>query len=108
MFGIGFSEIVIIFLAIVVLVKPEDLPSFIRKVAKIIFAAKKLYREALYAKDQFIREIETVADLAADEAPEARRNASPEPAGDAAEPKPEPPSGDPYGMDRAAPEKKNR
>jgi Sec-independent protein translocase protein TatA len=34
MFGIGFSELVVILLAIIVFVNPKDLPAFVRKVGR--------------------------------------------------------------------------
>lgn len=76
MFGIGASELIIIGLAVVVFVKPEDLPGFFRKVAKIVAQAKKIYNEALSVKDQFIKEIENAASL--EEAPRPQSRSAPE------------------------------
>lgn len=57
MFGIGFSEIILIFLVIVVFIRPNDLPKFLRTAGKFYGKAKKLYKEIIDAKDKVIKEI---------------------------------------------------
>ncbi|MBL6784695.1 MAG: twin-arginine translocase TatA/TatE family subunit [Rickettsiales bacterium] len=46
MFGLSISEIIVIFLTIVVFVGPNQLPSFIRDVKKLINYFKGLFNEA--------------------------------------------------------------
>jgi Sec-independent protein translocase protein TatA len=58
MFGIGFSEIVIVFLALIVLVRPDDLPKFLRTAGRLYGRAKKAYNELIAVKDRIIREID--------------------------------------------------
>ena len=43
MFGIGFWESIIILIMIIVLVKPEDIPEFIRKVGRVFGKIKRSY-----------------------------------------------------------------
>jgi len=42
MFGFGFSELLIIFLLIIILVKPEELPSLIRQIGKFYGTLKRI------------------------------------------------------------------
>ena len=58
MFGIGFSEIVLIFLVIIIFVRPDDLPSFLRNAGRFYGKAKKLYNEIIQVKDRIIKEID--------------------------------------------------
>lgn len=43
MFGIGFSEIIIILIIVILLVKPDDIPNFIRKIGKIFGQLRRSY-----------------------------------------------------------------
>ena len=43
MFGIGFSEIVIILIIIILFVKPDDIPNFVKKVGKVFGQLKRSY-----------------------------------------------------------------
>ncbi len=43
MFGIGFSEIMVILIVVILLVKPDNIPNFVRKVGKIFGQLKKSY-----------------------------------------------------------------
>jgi Sec-independent protein translocase protein TatA len=61
MFGIGFSEIIIIFLAVVVFVRPGDLPKFLRMAGRLYGKAKKAYNELIAVKDRIIQEIDEAA-----------------------------------------------
>jgi Sec-independent protein translocase protein TatA len=58
MFGIGFSEIVIVFLAVIVFVRPNDLPKFLRMAGRLYGKAKKAYNELAAVKDRIIQEID--------------------------------------------------
>jgi sec-independent protein translocase protein TatB len=69
MFGIGFSEIVIIALVVIVFVRPDDLPAFIRKAGKFYGQAKKTYGEIVSFKDEFMREMDVAAALKESETP---------------------------------------
>jgi Sec-independent protein translocase protein TatA len=62
MFGIGFSEIIILFLVVIVLVRPADLPKFLRAAGRLYGKAKKAYRELITVKDRILREIDEPAD----------------------------------------------
>lgn len=42
MFGFGFSELLIIFLLIIILVKPEELPSLIHQIGKFYGTLKRI------------------------------------------------------------------
>lgn len=61
MFGIGISELLLILLAIIILIRPEDLPKFMRTVGKLYGKVKHYYNEAVGFKDQVIKEIDEAA-----------------------------------------------
>ncbi|HET7838230.1 MAG TPA: hypothetical protein VFL04_00625 [Rectinemataceae bacterium] len=61
MMGIGFSELVVILLVVLVFIRPEDLPAFFRKLGRIYAELKKGYDELTAVKDEFIREVEAAA-----------------------------------------------
>lgn len=63
MFGIGFSEVVLLALVAIVLIKPDDLPAFFRKAGKFYAKVKSAYKEVVAVKDDFIREMEVGAAL---------------------------------------------
>ena len=58
MFGIGFSEVILLALVAIVLIKPDDLPAFFRKAGKFYGKVKAAYKEVVAVKDDFIREME--------------------------------------------------
>jgi Sec-independent protein translocase protein TatA len=62
MFGIGFTELIVIFLAVAVFIRPDDLPAFVRKMAKIYKEAKKAYREVVSVKDEFMKELDKASE----------------------------------------------
>jgi sec-independent protein translocase protein TatB len=64
MMGIGFSELVVIILVVLIFIKPDDLPAFFRKLGKLYVKIKKAYDELTAVKDEFIREIEGAAKVA--------------------------------------------
>lgn len=61
MFGIGFSEIAIIVLLLIIVIKPDDLPAFFRKLGRLYAQAKKAYKEVTDVKDEFLREMDIAA-----------------------------------------------
>ena len=61
--GIGFSEIILIALVIIVFIRPNDLPKFLRTAGKYYGKAKKLYKEITEMKDKLIKEIDEAATL---------------------------------------------
>ena len=63
MFGIGVSEIILIFLVIVILIRPNDLPKFLRSAGRFYGKAKKMYNEIMLTKDKIIKEIDTATTL---------------------------------------------
>jgi Sec-independent protein translocase protein TatA len=62
MFGIGFSEIIVVVLAVIVFVRPNDLPKFLRMAGRLYGKAKKAYNELIVVKDRMIREIDETTD----------------------------------------------
>ena len=58
MFGIGFGEILIVLLIAIIFVRPEDLPKLLRSAGRLYGQLKKLYNEAMQAKDKIIKEID--------------------------------------------------
>jgi sec-independent protein translocase protein TatB len=97
MFGIGFSELVLIGLILIIFIKPEDLPKFFRSAGKLYGRMKKAYDDIVAAKDKILKEIDEAAALE-DKAAENAAPALPEgsvpapPAGQADRPeKNEPP-----------------
>ena len=55
MFGLGFTEIIIILVVILVVVKPEDLPKFFKKIGKFYRELKKTCSDVNKMKDDFIK-----------------------------------------------------
>jgi sec-independent protein translocase protein TatB len=63
MFGIGFSELVLIGLILILFIKPEDLPKFFRSLGKIYGQMKKAYNDVVSVKDKILKEIDEAATL---------------------------------------------
>jgi sec-independent protein translocase protein TatB len=63
MFGIGFSELVLIGLILIIFIKPEDLPKFFRTLGKLYGQMKKAYDDVVSAKDKILKEIDEAATL---------------------------------------------
>ena len=63
MFGIGLSEIILIFLVIIVFIRPDDLPKFLRSAGRFYGKAKKLYNELTQVKDKMLKEIDEATSL---------------------------------------------
>ncbi|MCL2833811.1 MAG: hypothetical protein FWD78_11630 [Treponema sp.] len=75
MFGVGFSEIIVIIIVMMIFIKPDDVPKFIRKAGKMYGKAKKLYNELMMVKDKILKEIDEVATLE-DKTPEQEKSGS--------------------------------
>jgi len=63
MFGIGISEVILIFLVIVVLIRPNDLPKFLRSAGRFYGKARKMYKEIVDVKDEIIKEVDEATSL---------------------------------------------
>ncbi len=48
MFGIGFWETIIIIIVIILMVKPEEIPQFMRTVGRIIGEIRKIYEDFIF------------------------------------------------------------
>ncbi len=59
--GIGFSELIVIALVLIIFIRPDDLPAFFRKLGKLYAELKKAYDELTEVKDAFIKEVESAA-----------------------------------------------
>ena len=58
MFGLGFIEILVIFLAVIVFVNPKDLPAFFRKLGRVYGQIKDLRNKSVGYLQEIEREIE--------------------------------------------------
>lgn len=63
MFGIGWSELAVIFCVAIIFINPKDLPALFRKLGKLYAQVKKAYDEIVATKDQFVKDIEEAAAL---------------------------------------------
>ena len=75
MFGLGFIEILVIFLAVIVFVNPKDLPAFFRKLGRVYEQIKDLRNKSV----EYLQEIEREIEESADEeyaAPEEKKTGS--------------------------------
>ncbi|MDR2435585.1 MAG: hypothetical protein LBD47_13620 [Treponema sp.] len=63
MFGIGFSEMVLIGLALIILIKPEDYPKFLHAAGRTYGKMKKFYNELIMVKDKILKDIDEMAAL---------------------------------------------
>jgi sec-independent protein translocase protein TatB len=64
MFGIGFSEIVLVGLIFIIFIKPDDLPKFFRTLGRFYGKFKKTYDEVMAVKNRILKEINETAALA--------------------------------------------
>lgn len=58
MFGIGWNELLVIFVVVIVFVRPKDLPKLFRQIGKLYGKLKSAYAELVSTKDQIIKNIE--------------------------------------------------
>ena len=63
MFGIGFGEVVVIFIILIIFIRPKDLPNFLRSAGRLYGKARKMYNEVIQIKDQILKEIDEAASL---------------------------------------------
>jgi len=94
MFGIGFSEVALIALIVIVFIKPEDLPTFFRKLGRLYAQAKNAYKEVTAVKDEFLREMDVAAAIQ-----DAEKVSSEGPKAEAEAPKTESETPDPEARD---------
>ena len=59
MFGIGLVEIAFIFFVVIIFVKPQDLPSFLRKIGRLFGQARRAYG-AVVAE---VKEFESIVNI---------------------------------------------
>lgn len=55
MFGLGFIEIIVIGIVVLLAVKPEDLPNFVKKIGKSYKELKNTIREVNKMKEDFVK-----------------------------------------------------
>ena len=63
MFGLGFTEILVIAVIILIVVKPEDLPGVMKKFGKSYGDVKKTCNEVKKMKDDFVKLADTNIDI---------------------------------------------
>jgi Sec-independent protein translocase protein TatA len=61
MFGIGWSEFLVIVCIVIIFIRPKDLPAILQKVGKAYGQVKRAYREIVSVKDQFVNEMNAAA-----------------------------------------------
>ena len=61
MFGIGFSELLVILCIAVLLVRPKDLPKVFRMLGKLFGQVKSMYAEIMSTKERIIKDIDEIA-----------------------------------------------
>ncbi|HNX73464.1 MAG TPA: twin-arginine translocase TatA/TatE family subunit [Spirochaetales bacterium] len=61
MFGIGWSEFLVIVCIVIIFIRPKDLPAILQKVGKAYGQLKRAYKEIVSVKDQFVKEMNAVA-----------------------------------------------
>jgi len=80
MFGISLPEILLILVVVIIFVRPEDLPRFLRSAGRFYGKAKRMYKEIIGVTNQVMKEMNSIA--ATDESPESTtpKNHTPPPA----------------------------
>ena len=58
MFGIGFSEIVVILLVMIIFIRPEDLPKTLRSLGRLYGKLRLIYKEIMDSRAEIMKEIE--------------------------------------------------
>ena len=66
MFGIGFAELIVIMLVLIIFVRPEDLPRVLRTLGRNYAKSKKFYNEIIMVKDKMLKDIEAAANIMED------------------------------------------
>ena len=59
MFTLGLTEIFVIIIVTIIIIKPEDLPKFLRKIIKFYREVRKSFNDVNKIKDDFIHISET-------------------------------------------------
>jgi len=91
MFGIGFSEIILIALVAIIFIRPEDMPAALRRLGRAYGKLKKTIDEFTEFKNAFMKQVDEMAKIEAEkpepaeakkaiEAKEPDKLAAPEPA----------------------------
>ena len=88
MFGLGFWEIVIIVLVAVILIKPSDLPAFLRKAGRWIGKVQAAYDELQRAIHRIDEERHSLDPLSLEPASKEEDNPGPRPGDETAPVKP--------------------
>jgi len=74
MFGLGFTEILVILIIIIVAVKPEELPGVMKKFGKSYGEVKKTCSEVNKIKDDFVKLADADIETLIMEQPKTARN----------------------------------
>ena len=63
MFGISLPEVMLILVIIIIFVRPEDLPKFLRSAGRFYGKAKRMYKEIIGVTNQVMKEMNSIASL---------------------------------------------
>ena len=63
MFGIGFAEVIVILVVMIIFIRPEDLPKTMRTLGRFYGKIKAIQKEIMNTKDQIIKEIDEAASI---------------------------------------------
>lgn len=66
MFRIGIVEIIVVVFMCIIIIKPEELPFFLKKISKIYGDIKKSYDDLTKMKDEFVKMADAEVDLLED------------------------------------------
>ena len=69
MFGISLPELILLLLVVIIFVRPEDLPKFLRSAGRLYGKAKRMYKEIIGITNQVVKEMNSIASL--DDLPQA-------------------------------------
>ena len=63
MFGISLPEIILILVVVIIFVRPEDLPKFLRSAGRFYGKAKRMYKEIIGITNQVVKEMNSIASM---------------------------------------------
>lgn len=63
MFGIGFNELLVIFVVVLIFIRPQDLPKIFRALGKWYAKLKALYQELVAMKDTMVKEVKDAVEF---------------------------------------------
>ena len=63
MFGISLPEVILILVVIIIFVRPEDLPRFLRSAGRLYGKARRMYKEIIGITNQVVKEMNSIASL---------------------------------------------